>query len=99
MNFLDGATSLDYFLNAYKSSETKSFSRYTRLDHPEKLQKTKFPTYGYFYSKLRCSNPSEAVFNDFVDLLINGVTTEQAVRKFNLSKPPPTGFDIYQFLQ
>ena len=60
MNFLGGATSLDSFLEAYKTSETKGFFPYERFDHPDKMQNTEFPPSDVFYSKLRSCNPLEA---------------------------------------
>ena len=43
MNLLDGATSLDSFLKAYKTSETKRFFPYKWSDHPDKMQNTELP--------------------------------------------------------
>ena len=43
MNFLGGARSLDSFLKAYKTSETKGFFPYEWFDHLEKMQKPNFP--------------------------------------------------------
>ena len=43
MNFLGGATSLDSFLKAYITSETKEFFPYEWFDHPDKKQKTELP--------------------------------------------------------
>ena len=40
MTFFGGATSLDSFLKAYKTSETKRFFPYEGFDHPAKMQKT-----------------------------------------------------------
>ena len=37
LNFLVGATSLDFFLKAYKTNETKGFFPYERFDSPNKL--------------------------------------------------------------
>ena len=99
MNFLGGATSLDSFLKAYKFSETKGFFPYGSFDHPDKMQSTEFPPYDAFYSKLRISNPLEAEYMDYVNLLKSGLNTEQAVVKLKLSKPPPTGIENYQYLQ
>ena len=42
---------------------------------------------------------TEAEYTDYVNLLKNGLTTEQAVVKLKLSKPPPTGIENYQYLQ
>ena len=36
LNFLGGATSLDSFLKAYKTSETKRFFPYDWFDHPDR---------------------------------------------------------------
>ena len=43
MNFLGGATSLDSFLKAYKTSETKGFFPYEWFHHPDKMQNTELP--------------------------------------------------------
>ena len=40
MNYLGGATSLDSFLKAYKTSETKGFFPYEWFDHADKMQNT-----------------------------------------------------------
>ena len=37
MNFLCGATSLDSFFKAYKTSETKGFFPHERFDHPNEM--------------------------------------------------------------
>ena len=98
MNFLGGSTSLDSFLKGYKTSETKEFFPHEWFDHPDKMQNTELPTYDAFYSKLRSCNPLEAEYTDYVNLLKSGLTTEQAVVKLKLSKPPPTGNEYYQNL-
>ena len=56
MNFLGGATSLDSFLKAYKTSETKVFFPYEWFDHTHKIQNTELPPYDAFYNKLRSCN-------------------------------------------
>ena len=99
MNFLGGATSLDSFLKAYKTSETKGFFPYEGFDHPDKMHNTEFPPYDAFYSKLRSCNALEAEYTDSVNLLKSGLTTERAVVKLKLLKPPPTGIENYQYLQ
>ena len=99
MNFLGGATSLDSFWKAYKTSETKGFFPYERFDHPDKLQKPEPPPYDVFYSKLRSCNPLETEYTDYVNLLEGGLSTEQAVIKLKLSKPPPAGIENYHYLQ
>ena len=61
MNFLDGATSLDSFLEAYKTKETKGFLPYEWFDCPEKMNNKKLPPYGSFFSILRNSNPLKKI--------------------------------------
>ena len=99
MNFLGGATSLDSFLKAYKTSETKRFFPYEWFDHLEKMQNTELPPFDAFYSKLRRHNPLEGEYTEYISLLKSGLTTEQAVVKLKLSKPPTTGIESYQYLQ
>ena len=99
MNFLGGATSLDSFLKAFKTAATKGFFPCEWFDHPDKMQNTELSPYDAFYSKLRSYNPLEAEYTDYVNLLKSGLTTEQAVIKLKLSKPPPTGIEKYQYLQ
>ena len=84
MNFLGGATSLDFFLKAYKTSETRRFFPNELFDHPDKMQKTELPPYDAFYTKLRGCNPPEADCKDYVNLLKSALTTEQAVVKLKL---------------
>ena len=99
INFLGGATSLNSFLKAYKTSETKGFFSYEWFDHPFKIPITGLPPYDAFYSKLRICNPLEKEHMDYVNLLKSGLTTEQASIKLKPSKPPPTGIEIYHYLQ
>ena len=63
------------------------------------MKNTEFPPYDASYSKLRSCNSLETEYNDCVNLLKSGLTTEQAVIKLELSKPLPTGFENYQYLQ
>ena len=99
MNFLDGATGLDSFLKAHKTSETKGFFPYERFDHHDKMQITKFSPYNAFYSKLHSCNPLKAQFTDYVNLSKSGLTKEQVVVKLKPSKPPTTGIEDYRYLQ
>ena len=81
--FLRGATSFDSFLKAY----------------PEKMQNTELSPYDAFYSKLCSCNLLETEYKDYLTLLKRALTTEQAVIRLKLSKPPPTGIDNYHYLQ
>ena len=99
MNFLDGATSLDSFLKAYKTEETKTFFPYEWFDDPEKLNNKKLPPYDSFFSKLRNVNPLEKDYNDFENLTTSGLSSEQAVCKLRLNKIPTTGDENYACLR
>ena len=99
MNFLGGATSLDSFLKACKTSVTKGFFPYEWFDHPNKMQNAELPPYDAFYSKLRSCNPLETENADYVNPLKSGLTTEQAGIKLKLSKPLPNGIESYRYLQ
>ena len=63
------------------------------------MQITELPTYDAFYGTLCSCNPLETEYTDYVNLLNSGLTTEQAVIKLKLSKPPPTGIENYHYLQ
>ena len=93
MNFLGGATSLDSFLKAYKTSETKQSFPCEWFDHPDKMQNTELPC------MMLSTATFETKYTDYVNLLKNGLTREQAVLKLKQSKPPPTGIENYHYLQ
>ena len=99
VNFLDGATSLDSFLKAYKTEETKSFFPYEWFDNPEKLNNKEIPPYDSFFSKLRNINLLEKDINDFENLITSGLSSEQAVCKLRLNKIPPIGDENYACLR
>ena len=63
------------------------------------MHNTELPPYDAFYSKLRNCNLSEVEVTDYVNLLKERLTTEKAVVKLKLLEPPPSGVDIYQYLQ
>ena len=98
MNFLGGATSLDSFLKAYKTAETKGFFPYEWFDCPQKMNNSELPPYDAFFSKLRNVNPLEKDYSDYQKLLSCGLKTEEALSKMKLSKPPPSGEENYQYL-
>ena len=99
MNFLGGATGLDSFLKAYKTTaETKGFFPYEWFDSPQKMNNSELPPYDAFFSKLRNVNPLEKDYSDSQKLLSCGLTTEEALSKMKLSKPPPSGKENYQYL-
>ena len=88
MNFLGGATRLDSFLKAYRTSKAKGFFPYEWFDHPDKMQNKEFPPFDAFYSKLRSCNLLETEYTDNVNLLKNELTTEQAVITETLKATP-----------
>ena len=75
------------------------FFSYAWFDHPHKLRNTEFSPYDTLYSKIHSSDPLEAEYNEYGNLLKSGVTTDQAVIELKLSKPPPTGVENYQYLK
>ena len=93
LNFLGGATLLDSFLKAYKTSETKGFFPYEWFDSPEKLDATFLPPYDCFFSKLRNYNPLEKEFTDFTKLLNSGFSQQESLKKLSLKNVPPSGID------
>ena len=98
LNFLGGATSLDSFLKAYKTSETKGYFPYEWFDCPEKLNDTQLPPYEPFFNKLRISNPLESDYTEYEKLLKSGSSPESALSKMRLSQPPLTGKQNYEYL-
>ena len=99
MNFLGGATSVDSFLKAYKTKQTKGFFPYEWFDCPDKMNNKELPPCDSFFSILRNSNPLKKDYNDFQNLVNSGLTTEEAVAKLRLDRIPPTGTEHYSYLQ
>ena len=99
LNFLGGATSLDSFLKAYKTKETKGFLPYERFDCPEKMNSKELPPYDSFSSILRNSKPLEKGYNDFQNLVNSDLSTDQAVVKLRMDRIPPTGTENYSYFQ
>ena len=99
LNFPGGATSLDSFRKAYKTSETKGFFPYEWLDSPEKLDATFLPPYDCFFSKLRNHNPLEKEFTDFTKLLNGGCSQQKSLKKLRLKNVTPSGIDYYNYLK
>ena len=97
MNFLGGATSLDSFLKAHKTKETKNFSPYEWFDCPEKMNKKELSPYDSFFGILQ--QLLEKNYNEFQKRVNSGLTTELSVAKLRLDKKPPTGAENYSYLQ
>ena len=81
MNILGGATSLDSFLKAHKTSETKGFFPYEWFDCPQKMNNCELPPYDAFFSKLRNVNPLEKDYSDYQKILSSRLKTEEALSK------------------
>ena len=99
MNFTDGATTLDSFLKAYESPETKGFFHYEWFDCPSELDNKQLPSYTQFFSKLRNQNPLEANYKKFEHLLLNGCTEKDALREMKIGSVPLTVKENYSHLQ
>ena len=99
MNFLGGATSLDSFLKAYKTTETKGFFPYEWFDSPEKLTYPTLPPYDEFFSRLRNCNPLDKAYSDYQSFVNSGCSSEEAMKKLPVSSIPPTGQENYAYLQ
>ena len=99
MNNLGWAKTLDSFLKAYKNSKTKKSFTHEWFKDPRKLQNSERPPYEASLSKLRRCNLLEAEYMEYVILMNNEMTTEQAPSKLKLSKPLPAGVAKNQHLQ
>ena len=92
MKFLGGATSLDSFLKAYQTPETKKFSPTEGLITLTKCKIQNFPHMTPFavnFVAVTFLKP-----NTRTNLLKGGLTTKQALVKIKLSKPPLLGLKI-----
>ena len=98
MNFFGEATSLDSFLKAYKTAETKGFFPYEWFDCTQKMNNSEFPPCDAFFSKLRNVNPLETDYSNYQTLLSSGLRTEKALSKMRFFKPLLSGEENYQYL-
>ena len=89
----------DSFLKAYKTKETKGFFPYEWFDCPEKINNKRLPPFDSFFSVLLNRNFLEKDCKDFQNLVNSVLTTEQAVIKLRMDRIPPTGGEIYSYLQ
>ena len=93
--FIGGATSLDSFIKAYKTRDTKRFFPYEWFDSPNKHGATFPPAYECFLSKLRDHNPLEKECTDSIKLLNSELSEQEALKKFRQKEVPPSGVDNY----
>ena len=90
VNFLGGATTLDSFLKAYQSEETKGYFPYEWFDSPPKLDCSHLPPYDSFFSKLKNLNPLEKDFAQFEKLIKSGKDESVFLREMGLKEKPRT---------
>ena len=99
VNFLGGATTLDSFLKAYQSEETKGYFPYEWFDSPSKLDCSHLPHYDSFFSKLKNLNPLEKDFAQFEKLIKSGKEESVVLREMGLKGKPRTGIESYALLE
>ena len=103
LNFLGGCTSLDGFLKAYKTSESKGFFPYEWLDSFDKLVTTmELPPKEAFHSKLKGINVLAADYLPITNYLQKnpGKNEIDALIALKLNdSPPPSEQDNYNYLQ
>ena len=97
--FLSGATSLDSFLKAYKTSETKGFFPHEWFESRAKLDANVLPPYNCFFCKLKNHNPLEKEFTDFTKLFNIGFSQQESLKNLRLKNVPPFGIDNYNYLK
>ena len=97
-NFLEGSTSLDSFVKAYRTSETKSYFAYEWFDDPEKINNTPFAPCETLFSRLWIKNTFEADSSEFHSLIFGGLTSQEALSKLKVKQPPGAGQENYQYL-
>ena len=99
MNFLAGATSLDSFLKAYQSEETKGYFPYEWFDSFTKLDCNHLPPYDSFFSKLKNLNPLEKGFSQFKKMMESGKEELDVLRELGLKEKPLSGKENYALLE
>ena len=80
MNLLGGARSLDSFLKAYKTSETKNFFLYEWFNCPQKMNYSELLPYDAFFSKLQKVNPWKRT----IHIIINYLAADWRLKKLFL---------------
>ena len=98
VNFLGGATTLDSFLKAYQSKETKGYFPYEWIDSPSKPDCSHLPPYDSFFS-LKNLNPLEKDFTQFEKLIQSGKEQSVVLREMGLKEKPGFGIENYALLE
>ena len=99
MKSLGGATTLQSFLKAYKTSETKRFFPSEWFKNPDKLDFPETPPCETFFTKLRKNNPLDKVFIVYEKLRKNGLDEQQAHKTLQDKTVLPSGLNDFNYLQ
>ena len=99
LNFLGGGTSLDKFLKAYGASEETGFFPYEWFDDVAKLEQSCMPPAEAFFSKLKNFNVLDNEYQQYSQLLNQGVPVHDAMKKLRLKEVPKTREENYQELE
>ena len=99
LNFLAGATSLDSFLKAYQSEETKGYFPYEWFDSFTKLDCNHLPPYDSFFSKLKNLKPLDKDFSQFKKMMESGKEDLDVLRELGLKEKPLSGKENYALLE
>ena len=98
LNNLGGAPSLGFFFKAYKTSRTEVHFPYEWFHDRERLNSSHFPPFWTFFHKLRNKDHHEKNFSDFQTLIIERLTSKEALSKLILKQRPATGKENYENL-
>ena len=96
--FLGGATRLDSFLEAYKTSKTKGYFLYECYNDPEKFNNTQSLPYESFFSKLHNNNSLNKDYSDFQSLIYGGLISKEALSELKMKHSAANGPENYQYL-
>jgi hypothetical protein len=105
--FLSVGTSYDGFLKTYTDErdeggdapERKGHFPYEKVTSYDVLENGTFPSYDDFYSKLKNCNTLESSRLHFDQLLTEGLTRKEVLKKMELTSLPPTGREEYESLR
>ena len=87
------------FLKAYKTNEREGFFTLEWFHSTKKLTNEELPRCNSFFNLLRNINHLEKDYSDFGNLVQSDLSRVQALAKLGLEKVPPTGAEVYAYLQ
>ena len=97
--FIAPGYSYDKFLKAYNASARKGFFPYEYITSVEILDEETLPPLDKFYSSLKQHNVLESEWLKYTELVEKYKSTEKALREMDLTVPPPTEEENYQYLE